>query len=99
MAKKIKWTIEAEAEFDKVILYLEQNWTDKEILKFISATNRVLNFISEFPLMFRKSKKKNIHEALVSEHNLLIYKVKKEHIEILTFWDTRQNPRRKKKII
>ncbi len=56
MAKKIKWTIEAEAEFDKVILYLEQNWTDKEILKFISATNRVLSFISEFPLMFRKSK-------------------------------------------
>jgi plasmid stabilization system protein ParE len=56
MAKKIKWTIEAEAEFDMVILYLEQNWTEKEILKFISATNRVLTFISEFPLMFRKLK-------------------------------------------
>lgn len=46
--------------------------------------------------MFRATNKKNVHEALVTPHNLLIYKVYAHQIEIITFWDTRRNPRKKK---
>jgi plasmid stabilization system protein ParE len=96
MAKEIKWTIEAEEKFDEILLYLENNWTASEVEKFIEATTKVLNYISEYPLMFRKSKKKNIHEALITEKQLLIYKVKPQHIELITFWDNRQNYNNKK---
>ncbi len=95
MAKEIRWTPGAEESFEKVISYLDSNWSEKEINHFIDATERVIEFISEYPLMFRKSAKRQIHEALITEHNLFLNRVKKNHIELLTFMDTRKNPRKK----
>jgi plasmid stabilization system protein ParE len=96
MAKQVRWTSEAETTFEGVIEYLESKWTDREIEKFVSATNRVVDYISEQPKMFRKTNKRNVHEALLTTHNLLIYKVYPTHIDLITFWDTRRNPRKKK---
>lgn len=92
----MRWTPEAITTFDGIINYLEKYWSEKEVDKFILATDRVIRFISVFPRMFRSTNKKNIHEALVTSHNLLIYKVCPTHIDILTFWDTRQYPLKKK---
>ncbi len=97
MAKEIRWTTEAEVTYQKIITYLEENWTDKEVSNFINTANTVIFFIAENPLMYRQSNKKNIHEALITKHNLLLYRVKPNHIELLTFWDTRQNPKKKLK--
>src|SRR5947208_2297290 len=95
MVKKIKWTSEAEESYDRIIQYLEARWTEKDIINFISPTERILKFISENPYLFRRSNKKHVHEALVTSHNLLLYRVKPKHIEWITFFDTRQNPKRK----
>ena len=97
MAKEIRWTKEAEVTYQKVITYLEENWTDKEVGNFVNISNKIIFFISENPFMFRQSNKKNVHEALITKHNLLLYRVKSNHIELLTFWDTRQNPNKKLK--
>ncbi|MBL7902456.1 MAG: type II toxin-antitoxin system RelE/ParE family toxin [Bacteroidia bacterium] len=96
MAKQIIWTPEAEATFEKVIAYLLENWTEKEIRNFVTSTFSVIAYISEHPFMFRKTNKRNVREALVTPHNLLIYKVYPDRIDLITFWDTRQNPLRKK---
>jgi hypothetical protein len=77
-------------------VYLERKWTEREIANFIEATSRIVEYITEHPRMFRKTNKRNIHEALVTPHNLLIYKVYSTRIDLLTFWDTRQHPRKKK---
>ncbi len=98
MDKEIRWTNEAVDSFKKVIDYLNFKWTDKEIEKFINATNKCVIFISKNPRLFRKTNIKNVHEALVTSHNLLIYKVYETHIDLITFWDTRQHPTKKKKI-
>ena len=95
MAKEIKWTEEAEENYNKIIGYLDAKWTEKEIAYFILQTERVLTFISENPLLFRKSDKKHIHEALITPHNLLLYRVKPKHIELITFFDTRRDPKKK----
>jgi len=96
MAKKVIWTPQAEITFEKVLTYLGAHWSAREIEKFISATDKTIKLISKQPTLFRKSPKGNFHEALVTKHNLLIYKVKKESIDLITFWDTRQNPKRKR---
>jgi plasmid stabilization system protein ParE len=96
MAKQINWTSEAETTFEKVIEYLLENWTEKEIRNFVTSTFRVIAFVSEHPFMFRKTNKRNVREALVTPHNLLIYKVYPDRIDLIAFWDTRQNPVRKK---
>ncbi len=75
MVKEVIWTPEAEASFERVIQYLHENWTDKEIEKFIRATDEVITYISKNPKMFRKTNNDNVHEALVTPQNLLIYKI------------------------
>ncbi|CAN5364102.1 hypothetical protein BH10BAC1_BH10BAC1_03020 [soil metagenome] len=95
MAKEVKWTSEAQDTFDKIIAYLEVKWTDKEVSNFINSTNKIIFYISENSQMFRESKKQNIREAVVTKHNLLLYRIKPKHIELLTFWDTRKNPKKK----
>jgi plasmid stabilization system protein ParE len=96
MVKKIKWTSEAEETYDRIIQYLESRWTDREIVNFILRTQRVLNFIAENPYLFRRSGRNHVHEALITTHNLLLYRVKPKHIELITFFDTRQNPKKKR---
>lgn len=91
MALKINWTKEAEDTFNHIIEYLADNWSEIEIKKFINRTDKVLRLISEKPELYRKSKKKNIHEAVVTKHNTLYYKVKNGSIELITFWDNRQS--------
>ncbi len=95
MAKEINWTQEAEDTFEKIIEFLKTKWTEREAVNFINAANKTIFYISEAPFMFRQSKKQNIREAVISKHNLLLYRVKPKHIELLTFWDTRRNPKTK----
>lgn len=47
--------------------------------------------------MFRRIGKRNLYEALITPHNLMIYKLVSDEIHIITFWDTRRNPRVKSK--
>ena len=96
MAKVVIWSPEAEETFDIVIKYLESKWTEREIASFVKSTDRIMELISQHPRMYRKTNRKDIHEALITPHNLLVYKVYPNRIDLLMFWDTRQNPRRKK---
>jgi plasmid stabilization system protein ParE len=96
MAKKIIWSTRATTSFDKIIKYLEKEWTKKEIGKLVSNTQKVLQQIESESIKFRTSGKKDIHEVLVTKHNLLIYRIKKNRIDLLIFYDTRQHPKKKK---
>ncbi len=45
--------------------------------------------------MFQASrKKKKVRKALITKHNTLYYRIKpsKTELELITFWDNRQNP-------
>lgn len=95
MAKEVRWTKESVAAYDRVIDYLDREWSENEIINFIECTELVLQYVSSNPLMFRKTSKKSVREALITSHNLMIYKIYPTHISIITFWDTRQNPRKK----
>jgi plasmid stabilization system protein ParE len=95
MVKEIRWTKEARDTFENVVRYLDQNWTEKEITAFIRSSNKVIDFITEYPNMFRKTTKPNVREALITSQNLLIYKIYSKQIDLLVFWDTRKNPRKK----
>ena len=94
MAKVVIWTLEAEETFGAVIEYLAEKWTEREIEHFVRSTERVMGLISEHPKMYRGTNRKNVREALVTPHNLLIYKIYPNRIDLLMFWDTRQNPRK-----
>lgn len=97
MAFKIIWSPKAVDTFENVIDYLQTNWTEKEIRNFVMETEHVIHLISVNPHLFRSSEKENIFEAIITKHNLLLYQINQEikSIELLSFFDTRKDPKKK----
>lgn len=96
---KIIWTYTAKKTFTKIIEYLFENWTVKEVQKFADETRTTLRQIEENPYMFKASKKKNnIRIGFVNKLVSLFYRVRprKDEIELLRFWDNRQDPKKLK---
>ena len=98
MDYQIIWLPKAETRYREIIEYLEYKWNDRVIERFIVQTEKVLNQIKRRPTIFRRSAKMNIHEVLITKHNLLIYRINGSKIELLTFFDTRQDPKKKWKL-
>lgn len=96
MALNIKWTKQANKGLNKVIEYLEQEQTFREILNLEENIKQVTNQISVFPNLFPKSETyKTLHKALVDKNNYLVYRVNYEdsEIEIINFRGTKQKPK------
>ena len=92
---KVSWTPTARKTYFKVLEYLDEAWTKREIQNFVDKTEKVLNLIVIDPEMFEASRKKKIvRKGLITRHNTLYYRIKirKQEIELITFWDNRKNP-------
>lgn len=95
MALKIYWTLQAENGLEKVIEYLEQEWTVNEILQLEKKINQVCNQICINPTLYPKSTTyKKLHKAIIDKNNYLVYKVNQQTktIEIINFRGTKQKP-------
>ncbi len=95
MDYEIVWLPDAEERFDATIEYLRQRWSDKEVQDFINYTNHVIQLIQANPTIFKKSTRRGIREVLITSHNLLLYRIVKTEIQLVTFFDNRQNPKKK----
>jgi plasmid stabilization system protein ParE len=96
---KISWTPTARQTYFKVLDYLSEAWTRREVENFIYKTEHTIAQIAEHPYMFKESKKKkSVRKGFITEHNSLYYRVKprKREIELITFWDNRQDPLKNK---
>lgn len=95
MALKIVWTPQAENGLNKVLDYLEKEWTMMEILNLEQNLNNFLNRISKYPEIYPQTGVfKNVHKGLVDKNNYIIYRTqpKKKLIEIINFRGTKQKP-------
>lgn len=90
------WTPQSVATYNEVLDYLAFNWPEKVSDDFVKKTHRIIDLISVNNVKFRSSGRDSVHEVLITKHNLLIYRITSTHIELLRFYDTRQNPRKKK---
>ena len=94
---KISWTPTARKTYFKVLDYLEEAWTKKEIKNFVDKVEDVLKLIVDDPHMFEASRKcKNVRKGFITKHNSLYYRIKprKKELELITFWDNRQDPKK-----
>ena len=87
MAYKVRWTKEANETFDKIIEYLENRWTDREIVNFVNKTNQVLKQISEQPEMFKPSFKMKIRMGIITKQTSIFYQIDNQNktIVLLSF--------------
>ena len=93
---KVRWTTTArQSYFFSILDYLEQSWSKREVISFIDEVNILVDQICHHPKMFQESgNKRQIRKGFVTKDVSLYYRYRphKKEIELLTFWDNRQNP-------
>jgi len=96
MALAVKWSKEAKATYEDVLIYLKENWSDKEVIKFINKTETILFAISHQPYLFKASRYKRLRKAVLGKQNSLFYAVHDTEILLIAFWDNSRDPKKNK---
>ena len=90
---RIEWSEEATRNLDGIIDYLKREWTDKEIIKFVSKLDKAINLISTNPNLFRlTNKRKNIRRCVLMKQVSIYFRHTEDSVYIISIFDTRQNP-------
>ena len=92
MDLKVKWTPKALDSYHSILKYLNTSWSEKEVKNFVNRTDSVVNIITVQPYLYKAAKTNTIRAAFVTKHNMLFYRIFKNKVVLLEFWDTRQNP-------
>ena len=96
MPLKIHWTPESKITYNNTLESISEKWPAKELKKFVQKTENVLSNISQNPELFPRSKRKNTRKCVVTRHTSLFYRIKQDEIELVSFWDNRQDPKKLK---
>ena len=96
MVNEIIWSPRAVKTYDAVIEYLLKEWTEREVRNFVLKVDQKLNLLQAQPRIGVRGRKPNYHKTLVHKKVSLIYHYKplKKEIELVTFWNNLQNPKR-----
>ena len=92
----------AESKLLKLSQYLLEEWNVKTRDKFISKLSDKIKQISNQPDSCPKSSEfKNLYKCVVTKQTTFFYRIiaERKEIEIITIFDTRQNPNKLKKDI
>ena len=68
----VEWSGEAQVTFAHILEELGLQWTTKEIEKFISRTDYVINLIRRNPELYAYSKKGEVHRAVISRQTKFV---------------------------
>jgi toxin YoeB len=89
--KKIIWSDNAKTELRKVLeFYTERNGLEKHSLKILEQTEELLNLLSKREFIGRLTSNKTTRVIPMKVY-LIIYELNENSIEIVSFWDNRQD--------
>jgi plasmid stabilization system protein ParE len=95
MALALVWTKRAIQGYDKVVRYLEEHWTEREVRNFVRESDDFFTLLSEYPELLQKTNRfKNVHRGPLNKLTIITYRVKtrKQQIEIINIRSARQRP-------
>ena len=95
MAIKLVWSKRAIQGFERIVKYLEKEWTEKEVGNFIKETNQFLQLLKENPHMLEPTgKQKNMYRGPINRLTILTYRYKprKKEIVLVNIRETRREP-------
>ena len=91
MAKKIVWSNLAQLELATILeFYIQQNGNEIYSTKLLEKIDNLLVTISQNEFIGRLSKNK-ITRVFPMDVFLIFYEITDDRIEIISFWDNRQN--------
>jgi len=87
----------AEKNLGDILSYLESKWSARIANKFLPLVSKKVKQIAINPEMYEVSnKKKGVRRCVVTKHTIMYYRIKtrEKEIEIVTFQDSRKNPKK-----
>lgn len=92
---------QAEFKLQKLLNYLLEKWNVQVRNEFLEKLKTKINQITVHPESCPKSESfKGLHKCVLSKQTTFYYRLKnKTEIEIITFFDSRQNPEKLKREI
>lgn len=87
----IIWTDLAIEDTLQNIEYLEKEWTEKEIRRFIKKTDEVLEKLAKGNIKFKPTEYKNTFQVPIVKQITLFYEKGDDSIILLRFWNTYQD--------
>ena len=97
MVLEIEWSKRADKSFDRIIDFLQAEWGDQVVKAFVKKTYDFLEILAEFPeigsIQFQE---RGIRGFTLIRQVIVFYKIHGKLIILIDFFDTRQNPKKKK---
>lgn len=99
MAKQVVWSIRAQNERKRILKYWADRNQSKSYSKKLNTLFRVaVKLIIEHPQIGKPTDLDNVRIKIVRDY-LIIYELTDSSINILSIWDSRQDPKGIQKII
>lgn len=93
-SKKIIWSNVAKSEFQDILeFYIDRNESATYSLKLLDETEDLLKTLSKSEFIGRLTSNKKTRVIPMKAY-LIFYEIKKETIEIVSFWDNRQDDKK-----
>jgi plasmid stabilization system protein ParE len=91
--RKVIFSKRAANKMEKLLDYLEVEWSEKVKQNFIKKFDKSIGFISSFPEATEESNlKKGVHRCVVTKQTTIYYIFDETKIKVVTIFDTRMNP-------
>jgi len=83
----------AKIYLEKLLDYLESEWSVQVKHNFVLKLDKSVLNISKYPNSSPVSKKKKgVYRCVVSKQTSFYYRIKRDKIEVIVFFDNRMNP-------
>ena len=93
MVEKVVWTQTAYTQKLEIFEYWNLRNNSRRFSQSLEINiNSTLDLLKKFPRLGIKTQLKDVRVKIIKNY-LLIYKVSKDTLYILLFWDSRQNPK------
>lgn len=79
--------------FESICVQIHERLGAKALSDFKKNTIKTLELISNSPFLYKETEfDPNIRQGLIKKLSSVFYEIKSDRIEILFFWDNRQEP-------
>ena len=82
---KIEWTLASKNDYWQNIEYLENHWSEKEVLNFINEIDYSLNLLAKGNVIFTKSDYPDVYKMVIIKQITIYYSIENETIYLLRF--------------
>ena len=90
----ITWSENARIDYWQNIDYLQSEWSEREVERFLNKVDEILNQLERGDIIFQSTGKRFVYQIVVVKQITLYYEHKDDKINLLRFWNNYQDPKR-----